>query len=609
MDGTERAGNRRLSMPVPVTSSPASLRLSPALAALAALAAVLLPDLALAQDSEQTFYESIDVNVVNVEVHVTDKEGRRVQGLTRDDFQVLEDGKPVEITNFYAMSAETEGQASQAVEAEETAEAPASPAAVPADQRLYLAIFLDNRSLLPASRNHILKSIREFVTRLRPEDRILIAAYDGSVRVRQGLTNDPATLSAALEEMAKVAPGGVTRNSERRRLLAEIDAAYPVGGPGGGENQREQAAIILAEQLYNNIRSYGQQVHDENRAAMAQLREFVDSLAGLPGRKALLYVSGGFSLRPIQSFMQAWEQKFAVLSDRVGYSAFDGSRDDATPLLQELIEHANSNRVTFYSLGSTPELVGVSAESGRSDTYDSNMEAMDRTSMQSSLLMIAGGTGGLASVDAATTPMLDRMRQDFETYYSLGYVPQKGRDGRKRKVDVKVRDRALSVRHREAHRERTLQERMTSRAMSALLLGEEDNPLEVALELGKERKNDKGQYELEVLVKFPLANLVLVPQDKFHEGKLSLFVGARDSHGRSSPIQQIAVPIRVPNDQLLTALGQVGAYRMTMLLRPEPHTVAVAVRDELGNADSTAKADYTPGQQETPAEAAEAPGR
>lgn len=575
------------------------------------LAAALLASPALAQapaqESEPSFFESIDVNVVNVEVYVTDREGKRVQGLTRDDFQVLEDGKPVEITNFYAVSG---GQVSQAASTEpEAAEAQAQePAAVSEDQRLYLAIFLDNRSLLPSTRNHILKAVQEFVTRLRPEDRILIAAYDGSVRIRQGLTNDPATLSAALQDMAKVAPGGVARNSDRRRLLAEIDAAYPVGGPEAGENQREQAAILLAEQLYNNIKQYGMQVSEENRVAMIQLREFVDSLAGLPGRKALLYVSGGFALRPIESFMRAWEQKFAILGDRVGYSPFDATRDDLTPMLQQLIEHANSNRITFYSLGATPEALGVSAEFGGSDMFDSNMEAADRTAMQSTLLMIAGGTGGLASVDTAPMPMLDRMREDFDTYYSLGYVPQKKRDGSKRRVEVKVRDGSLKVRHREAHRERTLPERMTSRTMSALLLGESDNPLEVALEFGKEKKNDKGQYELEVLVKFPLANLVLVPQDKFHEGKLSLFIGARDSHGRSSPIQQVAVPIRVPNDQLLTALGQVGAYRMTMLLRPEPHTVAVAVRDELGNADSTARADYTPGQQEKPAAAAAEPG-
>jgi len=584
-------------------------------ASLLALTAGLLAASVAAQapaaqaDSEPTFFESIDVNVVNVEVYVTDGQGKRVPGLTLQDFQVLEDGKPVEITNFYAMSEgrPAEEPAAEAAPAPATAETESS-AAGPEDQRLYLAIFLDNRSLVPASRNRILAAVKDFVSRLDSGDRVLIAAYDGSVRVRQGLTSDPATLSAALEEMSKVAPGGVTRNSERRRLLAEIDAAYPVGATGqAGENQREQAAVILAEQLYQNIRQYGQMQYEETRAAMIMLREFVDSLAGLPGRKALLYVSGGIALRPIESFMRAWEGKFSALGQQVGYSPFDGSRDDATPLLRELVDHANSNRVTFYTLGDTPELSGISAESGASDTYDSNMEAMDRTSMQDSLLMIAHGTGGLASVDAATGPLLDRMREDFGTYYSLGYVPLKGRDGRKRKVEVKMRDRSLTVRHREAHREQTMPQRMANRAMSALLLGEAYNPLEVAVEFGKERKNDKGQYEVEVLVKFPLANLVLIPQDQFHEGKLTLFVGARDSHGRSSPIQQVEVPIRVPNDQLLTALGQLGAYRMTMLLRPEAHTVAVAVRDELGNADSTTKSDYTPGQQEQPAATGDTP--
>jgi len=566
------------------------------------------PAQAAPAETEPTFFESIDVNVVNVEVYVTDKEGKRVQGLTQDDFQVLEDGKAVEITNFYAVS-EGKVPAAPALEPE-TAETEAAPKpGLPSaeDQRLYLAIFLDNRSLVPASRNRILESIKEFVSHLHPEDRILIAAYDGSVRVRQGLTNDPGMLSEALEDMAKVAPGGVTRNSERRRLLSEIDAAYPVSDQPG-ENQRQQAAIFLADQLYQNIRQFGLQQYDETRTSIAMLEEFVDSLAGLPGRKALLYVSGGINPRPIETFMRAWEQKFPALVQRVGFSPFDGSRDDATPLLRRLIDHANSNRVTFYIMGSTPELVGISAESGGSDTYDSNMEAMDRTATQDSLMMIADGTGGLASVDAATGPLLQRMREDFGTYYSLGYVPRKGRDGSKRKVEVKMRDRSLSARHRQAHKERTMPERMTSRAMSALLLGEADNPLEVALEFGKEKKTDKGQYEVEVLVKFPLANLVLVPQDQFHEGRLSLFVGARDSHGRSSSITQVEVPIRVPNDQLLTALGQVGAYRMTMLLRPEAHTVAVAVRDELGNADSTARADYTPGQQETAATDKAAPG-
>jgi hypothetical protein len=357
---------------------------------------------------------------------------------------------------------------------------------------------------------------------------------------------------------------------------------------------------VLAQQLYQEIRSFGTQQLEETRASLRALQQFVDSLAGLPGRKAVLYVSGGMSLRPAEALLRAWEVKFSGLRDEVGFSPFDGRRDDATPMLKDLIAHANANRVTFYALGSTTELSGLSADSGVSTILTTEMAATERLNLQSSLEMIADGTGGLASIDAAESPLLDRMRQDFDTYYSLGYVPNNGRDGKSRKVEVKTRNAALKVRHRGTRNERTERERMTSRTMAALVLGEDDNPLEVSLELGKEKTNAKGQIEVEVLVKFPLANLVLVPQDQFHEGHLSLFIGARDSHGRSSDITEVDVPIRVPNDQLLTALGQVGAWKTTMLLRPEAHTLAVAVRDRVGNVDSTARAEFTPAPQPAP---------
>ena len=42
--------------------------------------------------------------MTNIEVIVTDSKGNRVPGLTKDDFQVLQDGVPQTITNFYAVS-------------------------------------------------------------------------------------------------------------------------------------------------------------------------------------------------------------------------------------------------------------------------------------------------------------------------------------------------------------------------------------------------------------------------------------------------------------------------------------------------------------------------
>jgi hypothetical protein len=75
-----------------------------------------------------------------------------------------------------------------------------------------------------------------------------------------------------------------------------------------------------------------------------------------------------------------------------------------------------------------------------------------------------------------------------------------------------------------------------------------------------------------------------------------VYLGARDTRGRTSTITQVAVPIRVPDAELLTALGQTVAYRANLLLKDGTYTVAVGVRDELGNVGSTVTAAYTPGR-------------
>src|SRR3954471_13683568 len=49
------------------------------------------------QQQVQTFGESIDVRVVNVEAVVVDKKGERVRGLSAADFRLLVDGREVPI--------------------------------------------------------------------------------------------------------------------------------------------------------------------------------------------------------------------------------------------------------------------------------------------------------------------------------------------------------------------------------------------------------------------------------------------------------------------------------------------------------------------------------
>ncbi|HYH45053.1 MAG TPA: VWA domain-containing protein [Thermoanaerobaculia bacterium] len=545
---------------------------------------------------DETFFESIDVNVVNVEVVVTDRSGKRVTGLTRDDFELREDGKPVELTNFFAVAGQAEA-AAETLGAAPTPEAPASaPAVLPDDQQLFLAVFIDNRSMMPATRGRVLKSLQEALrSRLDAQDRVLLVTYDGSVKVHRLPDARPETVAAVLDEIAKSPARGAEVLVDRNRLLQEI--AQGGTPPGPGETPRADSSDLQAAKIYAGIKLYAQARHGENERALHSLGQVVDSLAGLPGRKALLFVTGGLSLRPGEAVYRAWANKYERMRFEVGASELDIAQFDATPLLNRLAERANTNRVTFYALGSAEGVSGLSADSQGGNFWSRELERTESMNYSQSLQTLAGATGGLSAFDpVSANSFLARMTDDLGSYYSLGYTPQRRPDGKKHKLKVAVKRDGLTARYREAHRDRGAEERMASQTLSALLFGETDNPLEAALEFESERPGGKkGEIEVSILVKVPMAKLVLLPQEHVHEGRLRVFVGARDALGRVSDVTTVEAPIRIPNENLLTALGQVVACRVTLVLRAGEHVIAASIWDDLGKSDSTVVAHYNAG--------------
>jgi hypothetical protein len=199
-------------------------------------------------------------------------------------------------------------------------------------------------------------------------------------------------------------------------------------------------------------------------------------------------------------------------------------------------------------------------------------------------------------VDGPNSAILfDWLREDLRSYYSLGYTPPHTADGKPHSIEVRLRNPQLRLRHRSGYLAKTADQRMRDRTLSALMLGGGDNPLEVAIDFGRETVDAKGRYQVEITVKFPMANVFLVPQERHHEGRLAIFLGSRGEDGGVSDITKIEVPLRVPNDRLLTALGQTAAYRVTLLMRRGLHHVAAGVRDELGNVEAAVRVSHTAG--------------
>jgi VWFA-related protein len=527
------------------------------------------------EPGQELFLDTYNVSVVNVDVYVTDKQGNRVNGLTKDDFDVFEDGKPVAITNFYAVE---NGKSVNAPEAAATAPAPPVPGVppgaldqvpVPEDQRLRLVVYIDNFNVNPLHRNRVMRELRVFLSpKLSRSDQVMLVSYDRSLKVRRNFTGNPDQIVAGLTELEKVTGSMVTQESERKDALRNID-----------ESQSAGEALTYA-------RAYAESAYNDLQFSIDALKQTVDALAGVPGRKAILYVGEGLQMTAGQDVFYAVQEKYAGQ----GSSLTESFEFDASRRFNELAAQANANRVSFYTIDAAGLRTynSISAENatpGQGVMVDANQIS----NLQSTLQFIADKTGGVAILNSnVILPQLEKIGRDFNTYYSLGYSPSHYGDGRYHKIEVKLhkKEKGITVRHREGYRDKPVESRMSDGTLAALQFPFEENPLGIDIDFGTATKRDDGYFLQPVNVKIPLGKLLLVPRDQTSESRVRLFLAAMDSEGDKSEVQQQSLPISIPQAEVAAAEGKYYVYSVSLLMRGGSHKVGVGVRDDLAGQSS-----------------------
>jgi len=530
----------------------------------------------------EIYGESLDVNVVNVEVYVTDKSGKRVRGLDLDDFVLQVDKKPVAITNFYAVDNGKPRQdvAPEPVSAPKDADAPLPdmPALagaaedLPDDQRLYLIVYIDNFNLRPFSRNRVIQATRTFLrSRMRRGDEVMLVTYDRSLKVRHPFTRDPEVVASALTELETLTGFGVHADSERRDLL---DYVY---NEARGVNDASGRVTSYAESLYNDM-----------SFTMDSIFKQIEILGGLPGRKAVLYVSDGLPMRPGEDLFYALNDKFKESSSLTDIFRFDLSRR-----FDALISQANANRVTFYTVDASGlRTYSYMDASNHTAGGGAQIDQTHFANIQGSLRFMAEETGGFSIINTNNfTPMLDRMAEDFTNYYSLGFQPaSSGVAGRYHniKVQLKKKVKGWNLRFREGYRDRPVGTRMADSTLAALNFGFARNPLEIEVVSGRQESQNDGQYMVPMMVRVPLGKVTFLPTDGFYRARLRLYIAAKDTDGGIADVQEVPLPIDIPNDEIEKAKEQYYNFEVKMLMRSGPQVVSVGVRDEIGGVASVA---------------------
>jgi len=361
----------------------------------------------------------VEINYVEVDAVVTDRDGRFVADLTREDFEVLEDGKRQSIASFGLIDIPVE-KADAPLFIPRAVEPDVATNQRPFDGRVYVLVLDDlhtEAGLTPLVRT----AARRFVeTQLGANDVAAIVTVRGS-GASQEFTSNRRLLLAAIDRFSG--------KSLRSATLNRVDDYYLTRGSPAAAAPRD---IEEHERAFNA------------RSTLVALRNIADFMANVRGRrKAVVLFSQGLDYDIVDVFNNP--------------AASDVRQDT-----YETIAAATRANVSIYSVDprGLVGFPGLGAEVGgfpidSDPAYRLNPQAMheELRVMQDSLRVLSDETGGFAAVNTNDfAGAFERIRSDNSRYYVLGYyATNERRDGRLRKIEVRVNRPDVRVRSRKGY--------------------------------------------------------------------------------------------------------------------------------------------------------------
>lgn len=561
-----------------------------------------------ASAQKDLFLDAVEVKVASVEVVVEDKDGNKIPDLTADDFQIFEDGKAQQIEYF---TAQENGQAKLVgAEQEEPAET-----ALPTTDRVHMAIFIDDVHLSQNNRNQVFERLKTYLeSSLKPTDLVMVARLSDRLVIEQPFTADVAKLNATLDRLSTRAGSAMQMEAQYQRIVTEIvNTATPSDEAIERAAQRamaqtlvngkEMAAIGAAAQA-REIVAFGEERRIRVIGTIKALESAVGSLAGLPGRKALVYLSDGLPVRAVVGLTEIWQDKYEQWAMQNGerdllseLSRASSMSIEAETQLKAMTTTASAAKVAFYVLspgGKVGRSIASAETRGTAGGGSFRGAATEAFENEQALYQLAESTGGKALTrNSDIASLLEDMRDDFGTFYSLGYKPQaEAKDGN-RKIVVKVRNRPdATVRYTHTLGDSDPIEQLREMTLSALYHGLSDNPLKVEIEPKPAEELGGDKYRVDMLIKIPFEKLLLLPQEASHVGRLSLFVVVQDKKSQNlSNMSRIELPLNIANDQVLAVMAQKAAYPLKLEMQGGPQRMAIGIRDHLSKISATIEID------------------
>lgn len=324
--------------------------------------------------------QKIEVNVVNVDVTVLDSRGNPVTDLTKDDFEVREDGVPQQITNF------------SLIKGEKLVAKPEQPQqqafASDSEMRRSVVVLVDVRAMgEKPQRARAVDALKKMLAQYPDDSKWSVVVLRSGLRSMLTivpLTDDRAKINEAFVAMQS----GLSLPGSGEAAIQRVKAVGYEGNSGPLSDVR--AAVDVANAM------------DQAVSFFSAIIQTARGLEWLPGKKVMLIVSSAVP----------------------GYVRPGTQNAEALALMHEkMVEETNSAGANIFVI----DPLGVSATlnmGGGNENYiaaESNRETSGGQRNIGGAAWLSQNTGGLYLPSNDMHQSLDKLQRATTNYYELAY--------------------------------------------------------------------------------------------------------------------------------------------------------------------------------------------
>jgi VWFA-related protein len=358
----------------------------------------LLPAIQAQEIERSTSTIRVTTRLVLLDASVVDAKGKPVEGLTSQDFEVLEDDHPQKIASFDASRERLLPELSHRKGVTLDVTRPRQFGRAPVDM-----FVLDEMNTHFADASFAVRSLRAYLTKqpeLMPRAAALFTVTNSGFQLLQSYTAD------------------------RDLLLRALDAHK----------------IVYAWKL-EGAKSVGSQVVDRLDISLSAMEQIAQNAAALPGHKNLIWIGAGFPTLDPDALSKTMEKLL---------------RDTMQHVTDELLDA----RISLYAVDPTSNAAGLTEITSESqlaftaaagDSTARLSEPFDKSLDFDRLAPVSGGRviRGLNDVDR----QIDLSVRLASSYYTLGYQPQgsEADEPRFRKIRIVCKRPGATVLSREGY--------------------------------------------------------------------------------------------------------------------------------------------------------------